>query len=196
MMFKSRVGEDHICGECLASPKKFRIARAAGVYAQSILAVIHCLKYKGKIQLARPLGLFLFSEFIRVWNENSIDLIIPVPLHEKKHRMRGFNQSFLLIKNWPRLTEELDVGSPGVQVDRNVLKRNRWTEPQTGLGRKKRMQNIKNAFSITDSSKVVDKRVLLVDDVYTTGLTVNECATVLLRSGALNVDVLTLARAM
>ena len=74
--------------------------------------------------------------------------------------------------------------------------RSRWTEPQTGLGRKKRLKNIKNAFKINDSSKIPGKRILLVDDVYTTGATVNECAKTLISDGAKRVDVLTLARAM
>jgi predicted amidophosphoribosyltransferase len=81
-------------------------------------------------------------------------------------------------------------------MERDLLVRNRWTEPQTGLGRKQREANIKNAFSVTDASTLNDKNVLLIDDVYTTGATVDECAKVLLRSGAKHVDVLTLARAM
>jgi ComF family protein len=196
MVFKSRQGEDHVCGECLDSPKRFQIARSAGIYKYTLMAVIHCFKYKGKTQLARPLGTLLFTAFINFWDKMSIDLIVPVPLHVKKLRMRGFNPSFLLVKDWVRIPEFLHVGLPDIPIDINVLERRRWTEPQTGLGRKERLANIKNAFNISNDSKITGKRILLVDDVYTTGATVNECAKVLLKGGAGHVDVLTLARAV
>ncbi len=196
MMFKSRQGEDHVCGECLDSPKRFRIARSTGIYKYTLMAVIHCFKYKGKIQLARPLGTLLFTAFINFWDKMSIDLIVPVPLHIKKLRMRGFNPSFLLVKDWVRILELSSGRLPDIQVDINVLARKKWTEPQTGLGRKERLVNIKNAFNISDGSKITGKKILLVDDVYTTGATVNECAKVLLKGGAGHVDVLTLARSM
>jgi ComF family protein len=196
MVFKSRQGEDHVCGECLDSPKRFQIARSVGIYKDTLMAVIHCFKYKGKTQLARPLGTLLFTAFINFWDKMSMDLIVPVPLHIKKLRMRGFNPSFLLVKDWGRIAEFLHVGSPDIPIGINVLERRRWTEPQTGLGRKERLSNIKNAFNISNDSKITGKRILLVDDVYTTGATVNECAKVLLRGGAGHVDVLTLARAI
>ena len=195
-MFKSREGEDHICGECLESPKRFGIARAPGVYDQAFKTAIHCLKYKGKIQLARPLGMLLFAAFISFWDKKSIDLILPVPLHIKRFRMRGFNQAFLLIRDWACIAKTLNIKLPYTKIDRHVLVRSRWTEPQIGLGRKERMANIKDAFSLSDSSKVVKKRILLVDDVYTSGATVDECAKVLLHGGADHVDILTLARAI
>lgn len=196
IVFISRQGEDHVCGECIASQKRFQIARSAGVYKYTLMAVIHCLKYKGKIQLARPLGALLFAAFLRFWDKKSVDVIIPVPLHAKKLRMRGFNPSFLLVKNWARIAESSNSKSPDIPVEINVLERRRWTEPQTGLGRKERLANIKNAFKISDYSKIAGKKILLVDDVYTTGATVNECAKVLLKGGAGHVDVLTLARSM
>ena len=92
-----------------------------------------------------------------------------------------------------KLTQEaIDGGA----VARDVLVKVKQTEPQTGLIRKKRLINVKNAFSIKDSSKIAGKNVLLVDDVYTTGATANECSKVLLNVGAGRVDVLTLARAL
>jgi len=196
VVFKSRQGEDHVCGECLDSPKRFGIARSPGIYEQTLMAAIHCLKYRGKIQLARPFGMLLFASFISFWEKNSVDLIMPVPLHVKKLRMRGFNPSFLLVRDWAAIAAMLNGELPDIPVARDVLERRRWTEPQTGLGRKKRLANVKNAFSINDLSKIEGKRILLVDDVYTTGATANECAKVLLNGGAGHVDVLTLARAV
>lgn len=196
VVFESREGEDHDCGECLNAPKRFKIARSAGVYDKVLMAAIHCLKYKEKIQLARPLGVLLFMAFCRYWNKGNINLIVPVPLHKRKFRSRGFNTSFLFVKEWAFITKALNGALPVIPVAGDILVRKRWTEPQTGLGRKERLQNIKNAFGVRDSSKIKGEKILLVDDVYTTGATANECAKVLMRAGAARVDVLTLARAM
>jgi len=195
-MFKSRQGSDHVCGECLDSPKKFGIARSLGAYEKILMRAIHCLKYGGKVQLAHPFGMLLFSTFIRIWDTNRIDVIVPVPLHRKKLKSRGFNPSFLIVRNWTRISEMLNFDGPGIPVARDVLIRRRWTDPQTALDRKTRLANIKNAFSIKDSFEITGKRILLVDDVYTTGATANECCRTLLSGGAEHVDVLTLARAM
>jgi len=195
-VFESREGENHDCGECLNAPKRFKIARSAGVYDKVLMAAIHCLKYKEKIQLARPLGVLLFMAFRRYWNKENVNLIVPVPLHKRKFRSRGFNTSFLFVREWAFITKALNGSLPVVPVAEDILVRKRWTEPQTGLGRKERLQNIKNAFGVRDSSKIKGGKILLVDDVYTTGATANECAKVLMRAGAARVDVLTLARAM
>ena len=194
IMFKSREGDDHICGNCLTWPKRFGMARSSGIYDRALMAAIHCMKYYGKIQLARPLGAILFASFIRYWSQREIDLVIPVPLHIARMRMRGFNQTFLLIRNWRSIAETLNVKLPEIKVDRHTLIRTKRAEPQTGLSRKKRLTNIRNAFSMHTSKTISGKKILLVDDVYTTGATVNECAKVLLGGGAESVDVLTLAQ--
>ncbi len=196
IMFKTREGEDHVCGSCIESSGRFGMARASGVYDQSLVDVIHCLKYKNKIRLARPLGILLFHAFIRYWGEKNMDLVIPVPLHAKKLKKRGFNQAFLLVREWMEFAEALNMELSGPRIEADALTRSRWTEPQTGLSREKRLRNIKNAFRVTDFGKVKGKKILLVDDVYTTGATVEECAKVLFKAGAEQVDVLTLARAM
>jgi ComF family protein len=195
--FKSRIGHDHACGECIKSPKKFRMARAVGVYEGTLMKTIQRLKYKGKIQLARPLGMLLFFAFIKYWNnKNRIDLIVPVPLHIKRFRKRGFNQAYLLIREWFSYADTFNVKLSYLKIERDVLIKNKQTEPQTSLDRKQRRANIKNAFSIGNASKITGKSILLIDDVYTTGATADECAKVLIKEGAKSVDVLTLARGM
>lgn len=196
IMFKSREGKDHFCGECLESPKRYNMARSPGIYDSTLLAAIHLLKYRGKIQLARPLGLFLFLFFITLWDEKLTDVIVPVPLHFKRLKKRGFNQALLLVKDWGFYAKIFDLELSHMPVERNLIVRNRWTEPQTGLDRKSRKANIKNAFRIRDAEELDGERVLLVDDVYTTGATADECTKVLLAAGARQVDVLTLARAI
>jgi ComF family protein len=196
IVFKSRIGEDHLCGECLNAPKSYKMARSAGVYDKVLMAAIHCLKYNGKIQLARPLGVLLFFSFCRYWNADRPDLIIPVPLHNKKLRRRGFNPSFLLVREWASIAQALDDGFPAIPIAEDILLRTRWTKSQTGLGRKERLKNIKNAFSVNDASRIHRKKILLIDDVYTTGATADECTKVLVAAGSSHVNVLTLARAM
>ena len=95
-----------------------------------------------------------------------------------------------------RIAGTFHIETPYQRVDQDVLLRDKWTEPQTGLGRKKRIANIKNAFKLNPKVDIDSQRILLVDDVYTTGATVNECAKVLLQGGASRVDVITLARAI
>jgi ComF family protein len=125
------------------------------------------------------------SEFIQ---SRRPDLIIPVPLHRKKLSGRGFNQAVLLGEI---LSQRLKM-----PMDRRNLRRIRWTEPQVNLAAGDRRTNVKGAFAIRDSGLVTGRRVLLLDDVITTGSTVEECGRVLKASGAADVTVITVARAL
>ena len=194
--FANRSGADHLCGDCISEPKYFRIARAPLVYEPVLTAIIHRFKYKGKIQLANPLAEILLTAFYLLWEYDSIDILLPVPLHQKKIRKRGFNQAYLLVRNWKHLAGQEPFRRSDISIERDLLVRTADTTPQSALGRAKRAMNVKNAFDLDDRDKVEDKRILLIDDVYTTGSTVNECARVLLNYGARHVDVLTLARAV
>ncbi len=194
--FKSRGGTDHLCGDCIRAPKKFGIARAPLVYERILTEVIHGFKYKGKIQLADSLAELLLTAFRLFWDPAQIDVIIPVPLHIKRLRKRGFNQSYLLIRNWNTLAGSYFSSPPGFRIERNVLARIVATEPQAALGRSQRATNLKNAFELKGRDAIKDKRILLIDDIYTTGSTVQECTEVLLNRGARQVDILTLARAV
>jgi ComF family protein len=152
------------------------------------MKAIHRLKYGGKTALARPLGALARATFCQSWNAGSIDLLLPVPLHMKRLRQRGFNQAYLVNKKW--------AAQEGIPFDGFALSRSRWTEPQTTLARAERRKNVRGAFSLLHPDGVKGQRILLVDDVFTTGATVNECARVLMKGGARWVDVLTLARAV
>ena len=199
LMFGGRDGEDHLCGDCIRHPKRYRKARALCVYERTGLELIHALKYRGKIQLGKPLGALLHATFAVHWTEGEIDTVIPVPLHKRRLRERGFNQAFLLLGNWPGLRPALPLDDDGmsmIHLDRESLVRERRTAPQTGSGREERMANVKNVFAVWDRRKITGRKILLIDDVYTTGATVEACAGALLGNGAEYVDVLTLARAM
>ncbi len=121
----------------------------------------------------------------RLFDPREFDLLIPVPLHSKREHERGFNQAALL-------AEEVGTGW-GLPTAQRVLRRVRPTEAQSG-GRRERQENVKGAFRVARPDRVEGRRLLLVDDVFTTGATVNECAKALLAAGAAEVAVYTLAR--
>ncbi|WP_435547922.1 ComF family protein [Desulfobacterium sp. N47] len=196
IVFKSREGTDHICQKCIEHPKRFGKARSVFLYSKSVMEVIHSFKYKGKLQLADPLELLLFSVLIRYWGLNDFDLVVPVPLHPKRFRSRGFNQAYILVKNFKKLAELITAAPAGFDIGRDILQRTKWTQPQTGLGREERIKNIKGAFTVNKHCKVKKTRILLIDDVYTTGATADECAKALFEAGVQSVDVLTIAGAI
>jgi ComF family protein len=158
------------------------------------MAVIHRFKYADKTQLAWPLGGMMLSAFLCHWEGGQVDRVLPVPLHPRKFRSRGFNQSYLLIHRWKAIARAMQIPLAEISILTDVLIRTKATVPQTGLGRAQRLKNVKDAFRVQFPEKVYGAKVLVVDDVYTTGATANECARTLLKSGAAHVDVLTLAR--
>jgi ComF family protein len=191
VMFTGRAGESHLCGRCLEQPPPFRRARSALVYDRAVVDVVHCFKYREKTQLARPLGMLLYRAFLRFWEEGEVDLVLPVPLHGRRLRQRGFNQAGLLAMEWRRHSEDRKAA-----VAAGLLVRLRPTPFQAGLRRREREGNIRGAFALRDPKRIDGRRLLLVDDVITTGATAGECARLLLAHGAAHVDVLTLARAL
>jgi len=195
IMFKSREGTDHVCGECLDARRSYGMARAVGVYDQALMAVIHHFKYGEKVGMAAPLSILLLNTYHHFWHDRPMDVVVPVPLYGQRLRKRGFNQVYLAIKHWRNRRWQGALPMFPV-VERGVLRRRRSTLPQTGLGRRDRLRNVKGAFEIVAPHSILKKRILLVDDVYTTGATVDECAKILLKEGAEAVDILTLARAM
>lgn len=186
--FAATDGIDHLCGPCLTARPAFDSARAAVRFDGPVQELIHRFKYGRKVHLSRPLGLLAaetLSGFIRACGG---DCIVPVPLHRKRLRERGFNQAQLLgrvlAKQW-RIPLSVDN-----------LRRVRWTDPQTGLSADDRRRNVRGAFQVADPSRFRGRRLILVDDVYTTGSTATECARTLKDAGAGEVRVVTVARAV
>jgi ComF family protein len=181
-------GIDHACGSCIASPPRFDMARAALAYEGASRDLIHAFKYRNKTHLRRPLALLTIERLSEFMRSRRPDLILPVPLHRKKLASRGFNQAVLLGEILSQLLK--------IPLDRNNLRRIRWTEPQVNLAAGDRRTNVKGAFSIHEASLVSGRRILLVDDVLTTGSTAEECGRVLKTAGASDVTVVTVARAL
>ena len=181
------VDEDHVCEDCLRKRPFYDATLAPYLYEGTLMEAIHQFKYGAKAFLADALGPLL-AQFAQMHVRGSKDILcIPVPLHPKRLRERGFNQSLLLARH---LADGLDT-----ELDFLSLRRVKYTLPQTGLGREERRKNVRNAFRLEHPKAVKGKRVLLVDDVATTGNTLNACAGVLKRSGARKVLCLVLARA-
>jgi ComF family protein len=185
--FAADLGEDHLCADCLRGEGHFTKARALAHYEGLMAAVLARFKYRGHSRLARPLGDLLAEYREPDFSFADYRLVIPVPLHPRRLRQRGFNQSLLLARRIGR--------RHSLPLDFTALRRIRPTLPQTELSAAERQKNIRGAFAVSNPRAVDGNAVLLVDDVFTTGATVEECAKALLKSGAGRVDVLTLARA-
>lgn len=180
--FKSQVY--HLCHDCRAREHYFVEARSFGHYEGVLKKLIHRFKYGGRRELAELLG-GRMVETLESLSWPAFAYIVPVPLHTKRERERGFNQAYLLasVVNY----------HTGIPIFRGFI-RTKPTEHQTLLDKPLREQNLAGAFKVTDKSSIKGKTLLLIDDVYTTGSTVDECSKILLGGGADNVFVLTCAR--
>ncbi len=183
--FPKAAGGNHRCADCFKRAPSFSKARAVAHYKGPLVNAIHDFKYRGRAVALSSFATLRHS-LLHLNNLAEADIIVPVPLHIKRLRQRGFNQAVLLAKTFFQNDKE--------KVRLNLLIRHKQTTPQTGLSGVDRRKNLKNAFRVTNSEEVAGKTVLLVDDVYTTGTTVNECAKMLRRAGAADVQVFTLAR--
>lgn len=175
------------CARCRGSKGKAfkcRIIRSAWLFGPEVRALIHAFKYDGYTFLAAYLGEQLALEFKKYPELSCSQVIIPVPLHPKKQRARGYNQSQLLAKELSRMT--------GLVAKADWLSRSRNTKPQARLNRQERLGNMTGAFQAAPDVK--GKNILLVDDVATTGATLEGCALALKEAGAKQVVAFTLAR--
>jgi ComF family protein len=164
------------------------MARAAGTYEGALREAIHRWKYEEKTYLTAFFGEKLTEVFYQYWNSRSFDLILPVPLHSRRLRERGFNQALLLAMELSRRTR--------IPCSKRLLRKRFSTPPQVDLSGEEREKGVRRSFQIQKPGEIEGRSILLVDDVYTTGATVNECSRVLLRAGAKRIDVLTLAHAI
>lgn len=179
-----RSSGDHWCGDCLSQPPYYTMLRSLFFYESPIPDLLKQFKFHhdmvafdGIGELVLP---FDFSAF------ECCDLILPVPLHTNRLWERGFNQSFLLAKLFfPKSTGKIFP---------DVLQRVRHTVPQTTLSGLERRKNLSDAFSVTEDDAIKGRVICLVDDVYTTGTTVNQCSRALIEAGAKEIRVVTLTR--
>ena len=186
---------NHRCGRCIAASPDAGRVRAAGMYDAVMKEAVHLLKYSGRIALSRPLGALMLDAYRRYFPDSHQPLLIPVPLHPSKLKYRGFNQSFLLAREFRRCAVSHEGRTAAFPIDCRSLVRIRKTPSQTEFSIELRKRNVKNAFHVAKPGKIRGRHVLLLDDVYTTGATCSEAAGTLLRAGAEGVDTLVAARA-
>lgn len=186
--FPAAEGKDHLCGECLIAERPYAVARSVGRYEETLLEAIHRFKYQGKTGIGDLLSGIMADFAEKIWDMKAFERILPVPLHRRRLRERGFNQALILARG---LAKRFNI-----PLDFTSLRRDLLTPPQVGLDRKQRSVNVQGAFTVTHPERIIGRRLLLVDDVYTTGSTLTECTSVLIRAKAEAVAVLTMARAV
>jgi ComF family protein len=175
------------CKGCLKTDIFYGRARQAVQWEEPLISAVHRLKYNGVAELAEPLARLLARTLRRDHPDWSADLIVPVPLHRVRERERGYNQAALIARQLGRM-----LAWP---TDAHAVQRHRWTPSQTHLTRAERLKNVFGAFRCPQPDLVAGRRVLLVDDVYTTGSTINETARALREAEATEVFALTVTRA-
>jgi ComF family protein len=176
------------CVECREREFAFDSGRSAGVFEGVLREAIHALKYSFHRPVADPLGDLMAERCSRLYLAGKADLVVPVPIHRSRMLVRGFNQSEELAR---RMCARISL-----PVDPGVLYQARKTRHQVDLPQDQRESNVRGAFVVRDPPRIQGKRVLLIDDVFTTGATLNEAASVLKKAGATSVHVYTLARSV
>lgn len=173
------------CGRCLSNPPPYSKARYAVLYEGGLRKGLLRFKYGGALYVSPTLAAILTDAFQASFVAEEFDTIIPVPIHRKRLLDRGFNQALILAK---RLS-----GTIGIPVDAASFVKTRDTAPQVGLSRSERERNVRGSFGVSRPAVIRAKRILLLDDVATTGTTISEASRTLAASGASRVEVLVLA---
>ena len=180
------LGINGLCDECAITPPRYGKLRSVAFYQTTLQHAIHFFKFEKKKVLARHLIQLLNAHIPLDCSIAEYDFILPVPIHKKRLRERGFNQATLLANGIGKAV--------GVPILRKTLVRPRYTVAQSSLDREARQQNLIGAFEIRNPDLIRGKRLLIFDDVFTTGATIREIVNELWTADPAEVDVLTLAR--
>jgi ComF family protein len=176
---------ESICLGCMKIKPKYDSAKSLFRFDENSKRIIHNFKYYDKTHLSKFFAHILFSkykEFI-----SGADIIVPVPMHKLKRIFRMYNQSIVLAKELSLLSF--------IPIKPDIIQKTRYTKAQSLLTKSERRKNLANSFSVSCPEEIIDKRILLVDDVITTGETINTCSRVLKNNGAESVFVISVAKA-
>ncbi len=175
------------CDQCPVPPPVYDLCRASVAYNDTMKSIIHAYKFDGRKRLSKPLSKLLLWGYRRYCSGVDLDAVLPVPLHPSRLREREFNQCTEMLRH----LEE----SAGMSIEEDVIRRIRPTQPQSTLTGKERFANVAGAFEVKQPDAVCNRRILVVDDIITTGNTVSEIARVLKDAGASHVAILAVCRA-
>lgn len=191
-----RAAGERLCGACRMEQPPFVRAIAYGSYSGGLRELIQLLKYQSVRPAAGVLGRMLAEALLELSEDfgDVAPVVVPVPLHDSKLRQRGFNQSEWIAR--AALKNFRMRGTERLALEPSWLGRVRETQSQTGLSAEQRRANVRGAFRVLRPAAIAGKDIVLIDDVFTTGTTVRECARVLRRAGAARVLVATVARAL
>ena len=178
------IADSLVCSDCKTTKRIVDRNVSAVTYSDNMRKLIHEFKYNGKKYLAQYLGRIMYDKFLELLHDFEPDIIIPVPLNINRSNERGYNQTIELLNYFE---SHKDI------IDNNVLVRVKDTPHQASLPKAERKENVKGAFVVEDASKVKNKNVLIVDDIFTSGATIDECAKMLKKAGASRVYSITLA---
>ena len=175
--------EEEFCYDCTRKQRLFEEGRSLWLHKEPVKQAVYALKYKNRRIYAEAFGAELAEHYGRYLRRKRVDRIVPIPLHKKRRRERGFNQAELLADELGKRT--------GIPVDAAALRRVKETRPQKKLDDKGRSRNMRGAFEA--SGEITGKTIVLIDDIYTTGSTLSEAAGTLYRAGAEKVYFLTIS---
>lgn len=197
--FCGKLSKDYICKKCELKIKKYRIKdsySSKNMYFQEIHSIFKyeedirdiLIKYKfqNKAYIYKTFSKIILKDEKICGFLKKYDIIIPVPVHKKRKNERGYNQTELISKE---ISKNLNI-----KMEKNVLMKNINTKMQSSLSKKERKDNIKGAFKVQNLQRIENKNILIIDDIYTTGSTINECGKVLKSAGAKNIGALTIAK--
>lgn len=181
------ISAEEFCASCAVNPLVLEAVRAAAYYHGVVQTAIHYCKYGFRPTIAPALAELLVKGWHTALTEplHAAEAVIPIPIHRTRERERGFNQSALIAKHF--------CASTGLPLLCHVLTRTVYRQPQVGLDAEERRQNVKDAFCVVNPQPIQGRNVLIVDDVWTTGSTLNEAARALLSAGAARIFAYTVA---
>jgi ComF family protein len=180
--------DEYLCADCREREYEFECARSAGIYDGALRQAIHALKYDFHAVMADPLAELMVRAFPNTYLARRVDVAVPIPIHHSRLLDRGFNQSEELARRFCKGVR--------LRLEPNALVKRRKTRHQVDLPQDERATNLEGAFAVAAPERIAGRRVLVIDDVFTTGATLNEAARVLRAAGAASVCAYTLARSI
>lgn len=198
--FCGKINDMYICNDCKRIVKQLEVNKTIKFNNKNFKNLLYIFEYKDIIREKildykfgdKPYLYRTFAEAVLLNKDNiefikKYDYLIPIPIHKKRKIQRGFNQSELIAR---KISQEIK----NIKLDCKIIKKQKNIVPQSTLNKKERNKNIKDAYTIINSKKIIGKNILLLDDIYTTGSTLNECSKIIKMAGANSVDAIVIAK--